>query len=92
MWLKYSRNIGLCCNYITCVLCQFDPACAASCLFVCPSLSALGEVIHSSNDWSGCRLPSNTEVPKGFQISEAYSYLLFSLSLSLLLIEGAFAF
>lgn len=83
MWLKYSRNIGLCCNYITCVLCQFDPACAASCLFVCPSLSALGEVIHPSNDWSGCRLPSNTEVPKGFQISEAYSYLLFSLSLSL---------
>lgn len=47
--------------------------------------------LHPSNDWSGCRLLSNTDVSKGFQISEAYSYLLFSLSLSLSHIEGAFA-
>lgn len=46
----------------------------------CPFLSALDEVIHPSNNWSGCRLPSNTDVSKGFQIREAYSYLLFSLS------------
>lgn len=49
----------------------------------CIFLSALGKVIYRSNNWSGCRLPSNTDVSNGFQIREAYSYLLFCIFISL---------
>ncbi len=62
------------------------------CVCPCPLPSSPGRVIHSSNNWRGCRLPSNTGILKDFQISEAYGYLLFSLCLCVSLIAGALLF